>query len=141
MSYRFSEKLYPEVALFPTEAAGEEACKAWGKRFVKSWQTWATMIVIAIVLVVVLLLVSLAMRRWLPNLPVPIMSAIVGSICGGGVVTLIGLLFRNACRRFLRERLIEQGVPVCLPCGYDLREIKSARCPECGAERFDVGTG
>jgi hypothetical protein len=36
----------------------------------------------------------------------------------------------------LREELTSRGVPVCIPCGYDLRGQTEPRCPECGTS-FD----
>jgi hypothetical protein len=41
---------------------------------------------------------------------------------------------RRDASGFLRERLLDCGVPVCLACGYCLRGIASERCPECGVE-------
>jgi hypothetical protein len=39
-------------------------------------------------------------------------------------------------RRKLRIELVSQQVPICIPCGYDLRGQTEPRCPECGAS-FD----
>ncbi|NLX15275.1 MAG: hypothetical protein GXY44_16730 [Phycisphaerales bacterium] len=39
---------------------------------------------------------------------------------------------RKRRRRFLREKLVEKGVPICIECGYDLRGQIEPRCPECG---------
>jgi hypothetical protein len=43
-------------------------------------------------------------------------------------------LHRSGVRRELREKLLTQGVPVCMQCGYLLRglPLSSSRCPECG---------
>lgn len=40
---------------------------------------------------------------------------------------------RNATRRALRKQLADKGVPICVNCGYDTRELPEPRCPECGA--------
>ncbi|MCB9854113.1 MAG: hypothetical protein H6818_00390 [Phycisphaerales bacterium] len=44
---------------------------------------------------------------------------------------------RRSIQRHLRRRLIASGVPICLHCGYDLRGLQDARCPECGRS-FDA---
>ena len=33
----------------------------------------------------------------------------------------------------IRRVLADQGVAICVPCGYDLSETAEPRCPECGA--------
>ena len=63
-------------------------------------------------------------------------STVVATFAMGGVILFIdmrALFYRDLLRRNLREQLIEQGVRVCQPCGYDLRASASPRCPECGA--------
>ncbi len=42
-------------------------------------------------------------------------------------------LVREPMRKSLRRQMADLGVPVCVPCGYDLRGLAEARCPECGA--------
>jgi len=37
-------------------------------------------------------------------------------------------------RRTLRHRLLDSGIPVCMKCGCDLREIIEPQRPECGSE-------
>ena len=49
---------------------------------------------------------------------------------------------RRRIERSLRLMLVEQRVPVCLDCGYDLRGQLQPRCPECGQgfeDRFPKG--
>lgn len=42
------------------------------------------------------------------------------------------LLWRKARTRELWKLLRERRVPICLHCGYDLRGLTEAKCPECG---------
>ena len=42
------------------------------------------------------------------------------------------ITFRIWMRRFLRQYLNDQGIPICRKCGYDLRGLPRDRCPECG---------
>jgi len=42
------------------------------------------------------------------------------------------LFLRRVGRKRIRRELIGIGVPVCMTCGYCLRGVESARCPECG---------
>jgi hypothetical protein len=57
---------------------------------------------------------------WLPMLPI---------FAGPSAVLL---LLRGRVRRALRTELVRAGVPICIPCGYDLTGNVSGKCPECG---------
>ncbi len=53
------------------------------------------------------------------------------------ILSLIGFgiaiwLTRRDIRRRLRAQLTKKGIPVCIPCGYDLTGNVTGRCPECG---------
>ena len=39
---------------------------------------------------------------------------------------------RRDIRRRLRAQLAKKGIPVCIPCGYNLTGNESGVCPECG---------
>ena len=41
-------------------------------------------------------------------------------------------LTRRDIRRRLRAQLAKKGIPICIPCGYDLTGNVSGTCPECG---------
>ena len=41
---------------------------------------------------------------------------------------------RQRAAVFFRNILLQDGVPVCMKCGYCLRGLSSDRCPECGKE-------
>jgi hypothetical protein len=50
----------------------------------------------------------------------------------GGAAVFFVYLAAARRRRFLRKLLREEGVIICLHCGYDLRGLTEGRCPECG---------
>ena len=48
------------------------------------------------------------------------------------LVVLGGMWWRRRNRLRGMESWLDQGVPVCLECGYPLRGLDSPACPECG---------
>lgn len=65
---------------------------------------------------------------------IPVSLGFVGSLAL--IVWLLSFVRVRKLQRLVREAAIEyyrrQRPPFCLHCGYDLREITSAKCPECG---------
>jgi predicted amidophosphoribosyltransferase len=55
---------------------------------------------------------------------------------GGLVALALQFCTRRHKQRITRQYLQQQGIPVCINCGYDLRAQTTPRCPECG-EPFD----
>lgn len=41
-------------------------------------------------------------------------------------------LFRGVLQGYLRNELLKRDIPICRRCGYDLTDLTSKRCPECG---------
>lgn len=72
-------------------------------------------------------LARIGWRSWLETL-------VLGIVVGGTFWFVLRRLHRSGAQRELREKLLQQGVPVCLKCGYNLRGLpaESSRCPECG---------
>jgi hypothetical protein len=72
-------------------------------------------------------LAAIGWRSWLETL-------VLGIVIGGTFWLVLRRLHRTGARRELREKLLQQGVPVCLNCGYVLRGLPtdSSRCSECG---------
>ena len=56
-----------------------------------------------------------------------VLGTILGGILGMGPI----FLFKARIQQSLRRQLLEAGVPVCMACGYCLRGLTNARCPEC----------
>ncbi len=51
-------------------------------------------------------------------------------LVSGGICVVWSL--RRSLRRSLRQQLVEQGIPICVECGYDMRGTLSGTCPEYG---------
>lgn len=58
----------------------------------------------------------------------------VGSMAGGLVLPISYLRRRKCDRVAIRWKLVERGIPICISCGYDTRNLPENRCPECGKE-------
>ena len=57
----------------------------------------------------------------------------IGILLLGMAATLVGILVGNRLeRRYLRYRLRERGVILCIPCGHDMTGTGTDRCAECG---------
>ncbi len=59
----------------------------------------------------------------------------IGVACGVAAwvaAIVVAMLFRQRRAREYRILLREQGIVLCLDCGYDLRGQTVPRCPECG---------
>lgn len=66
----------------------------------------------------------------------PFVAGLTGGLAGAAMFLaapgIYGILAQNRIRKRLREMLSVQGLPICIHCGYDLRSIETATCPECG---------
>lgn len=73
---------------------------------------------------------------WRMGLPPSMAIVVAGLFYGCGISLALRWGLRDPVRRHLRRWLVQFGVPICIPCGYDLRGQVEPRCPECG-EAFD----
>jgi len=63
-------------------------------------------------------------------------------LCSLGVSYLvIERMWRHKLLVAVRQILNERGIATCVCCGYDLRQIQSERCPECGVPRSRAAAG
>ncbi len=62
-----------------------------------------------------------------------VQATLVAVVWAPGLLTawLLARFYPRAVRRWLRQRLRERGVPMCLACGHDAG-ARAERCPECG---------
>lgn len=127
----------PELDLFPSEEMRQVAFERIARQAGSGLRGIAAGIAIcagaaaAVVFglrwLIPLLPFSAGMNRWL--------AALAPGI--GGIATFLLVvrhLHRHGFRDALRRELLDQGVPICRPCGYLLRGLpaESQRCPECG---------
>ena len=136
MLRRFYDWLYPELARFPSHYARQPAREqitglVFGARF-----TIAVLLCLCLMPADALLLPFVIPRidRLVGgNVFVVLASiAILGGLPILAVTPLVMRLGRNAVRRMLRQRLRDEGITICIPCGYDLTTRAGDVCPECG---------
>lgn len=95
-------------------------------------------------LVYVIVFISIYLMIWwtLPRLQiVPRTVGQVGPIVLGLAGGWLGVLAnRSVQRRTIRRAMVRCGIPICIPCGYDLSETDpSDPCPECGTAYPELG--
>lgn len=121
-----------EVQLFPDEVTRREAFRRM-RRDLRSRRSiqFASLVVFVLVMMLCKVLDSAASTLFGASWTAEIaLSAIIG-LAGGLAMTW---LWRRDGALFLRQSLLDCGVPVCVDCGYCLRGLTSDRCPECGRE-------
>lgn len=131
-------RVLPELTRFDSADEARAALRAHMRQAVRSPAVWLRIcLMIAGLIGGTSLLVYLA----IPYLgahgaPPWLVGGLTGFLVGGSAGYGANVVFRRPLRRYLRNVLVEKGVPICLPCGYDLRGLPEPRCPECG-EPFD----
>ena len=130
-------KQYPELEHFERQdvpGVASEALTFAKHEVMRTWRFWLTLLAL-----VGLYLTATALAVWTITQRFGSSEWVhrVAGGCFGAVVSLAAWrLFRDRTRHHLRERLVQLGVPICIPCGYDLRG-STDRCPECGTT-FEV---
>ena len=132
-------KQYPELEHFERQdvpGVASEALTFAKHEVMRTWRFWLTLLALVGLYMTATALAIWTMTQYFGS-PDWVRHAAMG--CCGVVVSLAAWrVFRDRIRRHLRERLVQLGVPICIPCGYDLRGSKE-RCPECGTT-FEVVT-
>jgi hypothetical protein len=130
----FWYRLYPEWRYLQSREERREVKRLFGKRPRVFIQTMALVIPMALAVA----LMSAVVTRWLTWFGLSIqLASVINALfwaVAGGLSTVY--LFHRPYIRFLRQYLQDQGVPICLKCGYDLKGQIESRCSECGQE-FD----
>ena len=126
----------PEYHLFETNEQRARGIEELDNELEKSKGFWRAMIIIWIALIIVANLSTCLIPIFLPwAIPGRVPIAIAIQVLLALVITL--WVWRRGIEKRLREKLIQQGVPVCRGCGYCLRGLPAAgavHCPECGRE-------
>ena len=124
-------KHYPELEHFEREdvpGVASEALTFAKHEVMRTWRFWLTALVLSGLYMTATALVIWTMQRfgspdWVRH--------VAAGCCWVVISGVVWRLFRHRTRHHLRERLVQLGVPICIPCGYDLRG-STDRCPECG---------
>lgn len=59
------------------------------------------------------------------------------AVAGGWSMVMVNRMVR---RKSIRRAMVRCGIPICIPCGYDLSQTDpTTPCPECGNEYPDLG--
>ena len=121
--------LFPELERFPSRAAEQEARatahrKYRGNVFIVFWIVPGCAVLL------------LAHSYILPRSGISHKAQGYVYILLLVVVLLLGIIgsfmpYRRKVRLSLRRQLVDQGVPICIPCGYNLTGNVSGVCPEC----------
>jgi hypothetical protein len=122
--------LYPELLLFPTDDARKRAARRATKEiFLKSPRVWLAGIALVAVFEACffLLLLSNVIPGSAKPFVIPFVMIAFSSV--GGIWIIFPI---SKYRRFLRQRLSEEGIPIYIECSYDLTGNASGICPECG---------
>ncbi len=129
---------YPELEHFEREdvpGVASEALTYAKHEVTRTWRFWLTALALLVVyMTAISMVVWTTVRFGWPDWLISVVE--VSCVIVSSWVTW--RLFRHRIRRHLRERLVQLGVPICIPCGYDLRGSTN-RCPECGTT-FEVVT-
>ena len=125
-------KQFPELEHFEREdvpGVASEALTFAKHEVMRTWRFWLTLLALAgLYMTATTLAVWTITQRFGSSEWV---HGVAGGCCGAVVSLAAWRLFRERIRRHLCERLVQLGVPICIPCGYDLRG-STERCPECG---------
>lgn len=122
----------PELELFPDEETRRDAMK----RVQRELRPRRSIQLAGLFIFVLTIPFMIALRRKLSSLfqGDPWVAGIFSGLMAGGAGLAVTWLWRRDASVYLRQRLLDCGVPVCLGCGYCLRGLTSERCPECGME-------
>jgi len=136
MLRRIYDWQYPEIARLPSQYARQRAREqitgqVFGARL--AFVVPLCLCVLPVNALILRFIIPLIDRMVTKNVFVLVASMFVLSAPPFlAIIPLLMRLGRNPIRRMLRQRLRDEGIPVCIPCGYDLTTRVGDVCPECG---------
>jgi len=124
-----------ELEMFPDDASRQRALGEIEKGFMpRSLREWGQFLLAVVVFLTGPAIVGyLIAHIALPRLG-PWNARIFLGVMLLGYAIIVYLAIRRDMPKALRNSLLDLGIPVCVACGYDLRNLPRAtvRCPECG---------
>ncbi|MBN8644372.1 MAG: hypothetical protein J0L61_03915 [Planctomycetes bacterium] len=138
---KWNAKHCPEIKHFGSEGADLHTAYV---------RLWIRVCSVALPILMVIMIVDACasardwfVSRYFGSAPQNVVSALVsqwssyelfaGALILGLAASMIGIPFgRHIERRYLRYRLRERGVILCIPCGHDMTGTGVERCAECG---------
>lgn len=126
---RLKVALFPELARFESARQQRDAWALAELAIIRQPWFWIS----GTIIMLVYLWIIFPLRSW--GVPMSMRGGIRGALLILAVLAYPALVwaFRKTFRHALRKQLVEEGIPTCINCGYDLRASK-VRCPECGTE-------
>ncbi len=120
--------MFPELKLFPERRQARDALHIASRKIMR----WSY------ALSVPLCFGTVFVGKWgirtLSSVPSLLIVVTAGLFLGFVIGYLPLLVWSGPIRRSLREQLNAGGEEICVRCGYRLRGLIIARCPECGTE-------
>ena len=124
---RLEVLLFPDLARFDSKRQQRYAWAVAELAVVRRPAFWIWLTSILIVEIGI----SFSLPIW--GVPMSMRGGLRGVLMLLAGLAYIALLWasRQRFRHSLRKQLVEDGIPICIKCGYDLRGSKDI-CPECG---------
>lgn len=128
-----------EFSHFDDPAAWHAALRDARRTVTNHWLVWLAWLMLFPGVIAWGVRGGLALGRFCQLAPAP---ATALALAGGAlafllVVNVTFVVGRRSIRRSLRASLRRRGIPMCVVCGYNLRNLPQRRCPECG-HAFDA---
>jgi hypothetical protein len=123
--------LFPELELVVDQQERRRILSAASSHIHMRPIFWIALIAGSIVISVVLSLALVGLGRYV-RISAGVRAGIVATIISASIGLLAQYAFRKPMQKYIRQRLVEMGIPICIACGYDLRGQQEPRCPECG---------
>ena len=124
-------KRYPELERFASHEDAKKSLNAWQKELLRKPKFWLVLIGYTAGAGLLVAGILIALRQWV-LFPRRVFIPLVVGITGGSGMVVVTWFWRHQCRRYLRQQLAANGIPICIKCGYDLQGQVEPRCSECG---------